>query len=288
MTHAEVSAYFTRLALAQIAHDPVHFLGLCLKRAALFWGRGRGVGQRDRAGRAPPEPRVALEHELPVRARARAARPLPACAGERAAARAAPSLWLTGLFVLAIFSTYALTGASERYRAPLIPFIFLFGAYALARLSEQVRARAWRPFATAVAAAVALYALASLPLVPYRAQPGRWHADRGIAYARAGERDRAAQEYHAALALEPDLSFIRAKLATLLAGEGRTREAIEQWRLAVEQRPQDAELQMQLTAFAHRRGASERGDRTPGAARTRAAGACGRALPARLRARPDR
>jgi tetratricopeptide (TPR) repeat protein len=247
LTHGEVSAYFTRLALAQIARDPVHFLGLCLKRAALFWGPAEVSGseivqvahRQSRALRWNMNfPFVLALALLGVFWLARGSAP-----------RAAPDLRLVGLFVATIFFAYAITGVSERYRAPLIPFIFLFGAHALVRLIERLRARAWRPLGVALAVGVALFALASLPLVPYRAQPGRWHADRGIAYARAGERERAAEEYRAALALEPDLTFIRAKLATLLAGDGGTDEAIEQWGTAVAQRPQDAELQLQLTAL---------------------------------------
>jgi len=86
------------------------------------------------------------------------------------------------VFVLAYSATFLPFIVSGRFRVPLIPFLLVFGGYAVARVIGMVRLRQLRHAAFALAAAALLYVGCRVPYTPYQPELDYWYLMRGVAY----------------------------------------------------------------------------------------------------------
>jgi tetratricopeptide (TPR) repeat protein len=273
LRYSQASAIFARRAREFVRRQPARFLRLCLRRAALMWGPAEVSNNKT--------DQLEREHSRALRwngnfafvlasgllgavllgsdARARRAR---AASGSQAAAEkratsgpgAGPevqtaSLILVALFAFAYAASFVPFLAAARFRAPLPPLIFLFGAYGLHRTFLFARARCWKRLAIVIALGAGLYALSSLPLAAYEVNPASWHRDRATALALGGRIEEAVAECRQALAIHPGYVDARATLARLLAGSGRPREALEQYAELIRYRPEREDFRLGRAAL---------------------------------------
>jgi len=130
-------------------------------------------------------------------------------------------LGLLGAWFVSILPFFA----AARYRVPAIPFLALLGSAAVWWLIGRARSRAWRDLIVWVVVLATLLTLASIRFVPYRADPARWHYNRAMSYAAAGEISSALPEYRAALRIDPTNWQAHLDLGVALARLGSIQEA---------------------------------------------------------------
>jgi tetratricopeptide (TPR) repeat protein len=265
-TYTEASRIFTSKALDFIGRRPLRFILLTLKRAALFWGPeevANNTAIRFEKGSSrvlrwiPGFPLVVAPSLLGLaflllgwRERRRA----PLERGAESRSRTAPEgdptkgpmIVLVGSFVLSGFVALLPFIAAARFRAPYAPFIFLFGAYGIARLGALAAGRRWRPFAVTGVLLAALFALASLPVPGYRTDAAWWRTDRGLALWRAERSGEAIEEFEEALRANPGFVDAHVNLGGILAETGRSEEAIRHWRSVLDHRPERVDVRFRL------------------------------------------
>lgn len=258
LKYSDASAIFSRKARDFLIEHPGRFLGLTLKRAALFWGPEEVANNKaikyEKANSAvlrwiPGFPFVfgaslmglallLLDRRAAFQDRKRA----------RTAAKDLPSWVLVGLFVLTGFIALLPFLAAARFRTPYIPFIFLFGAYGLYRLGQMVREKDWKHAGFAAGGGVALLLLGSLSLAGYKTDQAWWHTDRALAYTRQGMTPQAEQEYNLALIANPGFIDAHVNLASLLAETGRADQALSHYRSVLQHRPTRVDVRHRLGA----------------------------------------
>ena len=257
MTHAEVSRYFSRRALAFVRSHPGTALGYALRRAALLWGPREVSNDKVLHFERRNSPLLRFLPDFPVAlsgfvlglvlllvegrvAPSAGQAPAPE---RRAGAEIVVAMLLFAAVYSASFVPFLVAG---RYRLPVAAVLLLPAAYALRTLGSWVRARRFVPAACGVAGWVVLWAAAHWQIEPYRPDPGRWHLDRATAYNQKGDVQRAIAEYQAAIRANPTFPDTYAALGSLLATEGRFDEAIANYRRAIEINPAFAELRRKL------------------------------------------
>jgi 4-amino-4-deoxy-L-arabinose transferase-like glycosyltransferase len=254
LTYAQVSDWFCVKALRFMADEPGRFLELTLRRALRFWGpdeishnevidceRAASPILRNIPGNFPLVMALFLLGLLGCWRDAQA-RPETTPASPRAARRNEIVVLLI-LFILSYFLSYLFFFNAAQYRAPLIPFLMLFGADAVVHVARLVRSRAWRPAGGWVLGGAALFAAASVPIVPYESPgPVAWRCHRAKMYAYHQDFEGAVRELEAALAIDPEAVGANALLATYLRDQGRTSEAIRVARVAWRAAPRSADL----------------------------------------------
>jgi tetratricopeptide (TPR) repeat protein len=257
MKHSEVSRYFAGRALEFMRDNPVRALGYAARRALLLWGPREVSNNKvlhfewknSAILRWLPGFPLALSGFLMglvaywlERNAARRRQPPP----EPDAAPRVEMAVLILLFVVVYSASFVPFLAAGRFRAPLIPFLLIFGAYALVWLARRVAARKLGRAAAWAVAWLALYGLANIPLVHYEPDLGRWHLDRATAYAFGGKPDEAIGEYRSAIEANPEFPRTYAELGSLLVRKGEFDEAIANYRKAIELDPSFAQLRRTL------------------------------------------
>ena len=257
MKYSEVSRYFARRAFEFIRANPGKALGYAVDRALLLWGPREVSNNKalhfERKQSAmlwllPGFPlalsgflvglvvwlfdrRATRRHEEETEPDARPQREL---------------LILILLFLVVYSASFLPFLAAGRFRVPLVPFLLMFAGYALCRLAQHAAARRVGPAALCGVGWLALYGLASVPLVSYEPDLGRWHLDRASAYVLKGEPEGAITEYEAAIAANPGYPAIYAEFGSLLVTQGEFDEAIANYRKGIELNPSFAELRRTL------------------------------------------
>ncbi len=246
--HSEVSSYFVDRAMQFIRTHPARALKLVAIKAALFWGPeevgSNKVVELEKANSATLRhlPGFPLPLSLAIfgvfqfflAKRSRGERDeLPSSAAER---QFEVSILLI-LFILTYFGSYLPFFVVGRYRMPVVPFLFLFGAYGLYHVGRLFvfgrRAAAFGGLATLLV----LYAIASVHLVPYQPNRAQWHLLRASCYRLADKPDLAMAECREAVAADPASEEAHRRLADLLYNKADYAEAAEHYASAVELRP---------------------------------------------------
>jgi tetratricopeptide (TPR) repeat protein len=258
LSYSEVDRYFLKRGLDEITGDPGRFLGLTARRAALFWGpaavsnnKAVGIEKAESAVlRWIPDFPVVLALALLGGALLwQARRRSVATAGEAAETPAdGPLVVLVLLYIGAVFASYLPFLIADRFRIPLLPYVMLFGAYALTRIFAAARARSWGMTGRYVVAGAILIWLCGLSPVAYESDRAWWHTDQAVALAATGDMRGAEREYRAAL--QENAGFVDAHvgLANLLAASGRYPEAIRHFQAVVRHRPDHMEARTGLAA----------------------------------------
>ncbi|MBA7674829.1 Lipopolysaccharide assembly protein B [subsurface metagenome] len=251
MKYSEVSAYFTRKALKYMREHPRRVLGLVATKAALFWGpvevTDNKVVHYDRENSAVlrycPGFSVFLALCIVGGGLAffdlRAARKTKDTVSPKAA-RQVEICVLIFLFVATYFISFLPVMASARYRVPIIPFVLLFGAYAISRVGQFIRRRDWRWLAICGCIGVAVYLELSKPAFGYLPSQSKWHFSRGLGYHASSKLDAAVAEYREAIRLHGDFYMAQMNLASVLSKQGKHSEAIVPARNMVRLKPNSA------------------------------------------------
>jgi len=267
MSYRDASAEFTRRAREWITANPGDFARLTLRRAALFWGpneisNNKAIGLEKENSRvlryfpgfaavfafAVVGVGVALAGTRGSRRRrgASAASPAPPAASALAAVDRpdGTGLLLAGLFVLTIYASYVPFLAASRFRAPLVPVLFVFGALALERIFRAAADRRWPVLGATAGTAVVLTWALDRAAGENAVDRAWWHTDRGVALARQDRTDEAKAEFEAALAANAGFIDAHVQLGDLLYTTGDREGALDHFLAVFRARPYRTDLMM--------------------------------------------
>lgn len=165
--------------------------------------------------------------------------------------------------LIAFFIVYMLSIVAffvvARYRAAAIPPLLIAGSFALVRLYEWLRARAWRKLALSVGALVAFsfvvnYNFYGIDRAKSFAQP---HFRLGIIYSERGMAGRAIEEYRKAIGIDPGYPKSHVNLGVMLSEEGSHQAAESAFREAIRLDPGYTMARLNLALALEREGRFE-------------------------------
>lgn len=242
--HSEVSSYFVGKAMEFIRAHPARVLKLVAIKAALFWGPqevgSNKVVDLEKANSATLRylPGFPLPFSLAIFgliqffwARRRDGQ---VTSDEPRPTEVVP---LIVLFVLIYFASYLPFFVVGRYRIPVIPFLFLFGAYGLARVGQLLTSARYRSAAGSLAALVVLFVVARVRLAPYEPNRAQWHLLRASCYRLADKPEMAIEECREAIAVDAASEEGHRRLADMLYNKADYAGAAEHYAKAVALRP---------------------------------------------------
>jgi tetratricopeptide (TPR) repeat protein len=270
LSPAEVSAYWRDRALAFIASDPAAWFSLMARKALLLVNAREAVDTESQESYA--------EWSWPLRVLGTVMHPgvllplavLGAWCVWPSRRRFGVLAWLGVTLIASTLAFYVLA----RYRLPLIPFLIVGAATALADVGRIRHAWPSRSILTALGLAVLLAVAAQWPLLPadrsraitennlgaalhergrdaeaatrlrraiaIRADYTPAYSNLGVALRALGEVDAAIEVYRQGLALTPDDSDLHYNLANALLARGRADEAAVHLRAAAQGQPDSA------------------------------------------------
>ncbi len=259
LSPAEVSAYWTRRALADMREDPVRWLRAMSLKGFYMLSAAEVIDTED--------PYTHAESSLVLRVAWKVLHfgvllPLAMLGGVMAWGRWR-SLWpLYGLLAayagsLLVFYIFA------RYRYPLAPLCVPFAALAVAEGPTWLRAQASsRAVLAATGAAVLLAAVVSnWPWSNPAAMQATMQLNLSAIYGEEGDQAASTRALERAVGLVPDKLEPRLKLATALAREGRLDEAAAQLDYVAQRRPGDDSVRLRVADLALERGEIDRAGR---------------------------
>ncbi|MFN0151283.1 MAG: glycosyltransferase family 39 protein [bacterium] len=219
---SEVSSHWFARGLEFARSDPAEFAALFAKRAYLVVSNQETDNNQDLP--AFVERHAPWLRAMPVGAALLVA--LGLCSlpwrwrgalERRFALAAVVAMWLSTAVFLVI----------SRYRVPLLILLLPFAGESLAALGRAARAKAWRAFARRALPIGAIFIVCAAGLHTVRSSKVRaaQHVNLGILDERAGDDERAAEEYRFALSLDPSMAQARYALGNALARLGRRGEA---------------------------------------------------------------
>jgi len=257
LKHSEVSAYFARHAWKFITHHPGRFATLCLKRAVLFWGPREISNNKAIAFEKQNSAVLRYGPGFPfVLSTALAGLGIllydgATKRGDKSAVRsmrahAGLSLWLLVLFVVTYFVSFVPFLAAARFRAPLLPLLFLVAAYGVWRFVCLVWRRHWSGASALAAGWLVLLLLAGVQIIKYEPERAWWHTERAAAYARSAKYEEAIREYERALTVNRGYVDGHMNYAALLVRLGRIDGAIAHYRTVARHRPDRLDARVRL------------------------------------------
>jgi len=141
---------------------------------------------------------------------------------------------LLGGLVLAWFASHLPFFVAGRYRAPLVPLLWLFAAYGIGIVAGRLRAGRLGSGGAWVGAWLCLLVAAHVPLVDYRPDRGRFHFQRGDALRMNGDLAAAIAEFQLAVATARVTDPLpHNNLGAALLRDGKPAEAIANFRAAL-------------------------------------------------------
>ncbi len=272
LRYANASRLFVDRTLEFIRRQPGKFLSLTVRRALLFWGpdevsNNKAIRvEKARSGTLrllPGFPSVLSISLVGAGALVAGARRRPPARrkGKAAEARAPATAAATaqglpdiprfvlvacGLYILATFVSFLPFLAAARFRAPLVPLIFLFGAFGLVQLAGALRRGAWGRATAAVAVWVVVLLACRHSFHGSAEAEAWWHTDRAVALLRSGQTAAAVQELEEALRANPGYVDAHVTLGDVLGQTGRGTEAVAHYREVLQHRPNRADVRFKL------------------------------------------
>jgi len=256
MKYSEVSRYFWRQGLDYIAGHPGRFLALTARRATLFWGGTEVSNNKAIAFEKTNSKVLRLVPGFPLfLALALLGTALLVMDRRRVTSgglapdtnpATGPLAALVGLYIVTTFVSFLPFLVAARFRVPLLPFVFLFGAYGFYRFGQAIAARAWSRTAKLAIAALGFFLLANHSFTDYKADRSWWHTDRAAARVLDGRINEALREFRLALEQNPGYIDAHIGLANLLASLGNYDEAIEHFALVARHRPDRLDVRVGL------------------------------------------
>jgi tetratricopeptide (TPR) repeat protein len=248
LKHSEVSSYFIGEANRYIRNNPGQSFKLLLKKALLFWGPAEVCADKE----------ISCAKELSATLRYIPGFALPlsgAVVGllllafdlkkrqgkkevEDAKARKRLEMSLLIVFFIVVyFVSFLPFFIAARFRVPIIPFLFLFGAYGLYRIGRFIIKRDFRHGLCWLAIWIALYIHAAKHGVPYEPSWAKWYTVRGDAYRYKGQIDLAVVEYYKAIEADAKETQAHVCLGDVFARQNRLIDAASHYQLALDIEP---------------------------------------------------
>jgi len=265
MKHSEVSSYFMKKAGRYIYGNPLRALKLVVKKALYFWGPAEVSNnkeifcakQQSATLRYIPGFPIVVSSAIVglmwfiIGLKARLLRKeLPAPQTQKQFEVCV----LIVLFIGSYFVSYLPFFISARFRVPIIPFLLLFGAYAVHQTGLYIAARDFRRLVVWLVVWVGLYVLIGRPFVPYKPNWARWYYNRGIAYERNKQINLSIQEYNKAIEADPSDPWARNYFAGALLKQGRLAEAAEHYQQAILIKPDLLQTRLNLGVALYKQG----------------------------------
>ncbi|MEE8526848.1 MAG: glycosyltransferase family 39 protein [Thermoanaerobaculia bacterium] len=239
MTDSEVSRFFVRRAIANVAEDPWRVLALTARKLALFWGPSEVSNNKVLFYERRSSPTLSLGPSFAtVLALSLAGLAWVAFEPRRQPrGRRREVTVLLVLFVAAYSASFLPFFVAARFRAPVLPVLMLFAGAALSRTWRAVRARRWTRVGAVVLVFAAVRVAAGVQWIPYEDDLALWHWRQGLLYEARGDLGQAIDEYRDCLAAEPDHGDARLALAGALSASGQPVAARDEYRAALARDP---------------------------------------------------
>ena len=212
----EVSRYWLERALDFIVSDPLTWLQLMGRKAALLVNRDEMLDTESQAAHAEWSWPLAVLQPL---THFGVLVPL-AVLGFVATWADRRRLWILYAMVLTYAASTVAFYVFARYRYPLVPILLVFAAAAVTNLRALGRSRA------ALAAAAVAAVAANWPMLSTGRMRAISETNLGVALFERGQTANAQARYRAALAIEPDYPPAYNNLGVALRAQGRVGEAV--------------------------------------------------------------
>jgi tetratricopeptide (TPR) repeat protein len=229
LTAGEVSQYWTRLALHDIASDPARWIRLVARKLFMTWNAeeiGDTEGQQSHAEWSAPLRWTGRLFHFGVLA------PL-ALFGAWVTWQDRRRLWLLYLMAAGYAASVAMFYVFARYRLSLVPFLALFAAVGLTQAPRFWRERSMPRVAAAVTATLVAALLCNWPMSGLEDQSWLRFYNWGTALQSEGRQQEAIPYLRRSVELSPDNPYARNNLAVALESQGELPEAIAHLRHAV-------------------------------------------------------
>jgi tetratricopeptide (TPR) repeat protein len=257
MKHSEVSAYFVKKAIDYMRKNPERILKLTAIKTALFWGPVTVSNNMEIHFEKLNSPTLRYIPGFPVAISVAIVGLIQFLLGwKRHRDQSGSNLSvihrqfeisiLILFFIAVYFISFLPFFVVERFRVPVMPFLFLFGAYGLYRIGQLLASRSFYKAVYWTTLCALLYIAASRPIASYTPDLPRWHFLRGNAYEYAGQFDAATKEFRQAILLRPNYMEACYNLGRILVALGRPDEAIYQYSKALKVRPTSAKVHNNL------------------------------------------
>jgi Flp pilus assembly protein TadD len=242
LTASEVSAFWSNRAWSDILSQPIAWIRLLARKAALTFNAAE----------------IADTETLDVYAEwstlLRALRPFDfgvllglAALGAVLTASSSRRLWLLYAVAATYTASVVLFYVFARYRFPIAPVLMVLAAAGVVQTARLAEGWQVRRLAPALAAAAGAVVLAHVPLENARASRAMHYADIGAAMAKDPNRASQAIEFYLrALGEAPENPAAQFGVGTLLARIGRPSDAIAHYESAVHAWPEYAEARYNL------------------------------------------
>ena len=240
LTPREVSRHWTGEALAFIRSEPIAWVTLLGRKAALLVNRTEMLDTESQESHA--------ESSTSLRILGRVGHfgilvPL-ALLGVIVTWPLRHRLWVIYVIAIAYAASVVMFYVFARYRYPLVPFLLLLGAAGVAALPQLLRANAR---SAAVAAAVVIAAVAAnWPILSTDLMRTITEHNLGAALQAENRLDEAMEHYRRAIAIRADYAPAYINLGAALRAKGETAEAIATYEHALALRPDYPEAHYNL------------------------------------------
>ena len=243
LTPADVSAYWTRQALAFIRAEPLAWAKLLGRKFALLWNRSEMLDTESLQSHA--------EWSMPIRLGSYVGHfgvlvPL-AFLGVVLTWPLRGRLWVIYGLLTVYAASVVMFYVFARYRYPLVPILMLFAAAGLValprRLRTDVRTTRWVALGAALLTAAAFV---NRPMLSTDLMRAITEHNLGAALQDEGRFDEAIEHYRRALAFKPDYAPAYSNMGTALRAKGQLPEAIATYQQALALRPDYPEAHYNL------------------------------------------
>ncbi|MGH6689559.1 MAG: tetratricopeptide repeat protein [Vicinamibacterales bacterium] len=243
LSPAEVSSYWTGQALAFIRSEPVAWLRLLGRKAALLWNRTEMLDTESQESHA--------EWSTPLRAGGLAGHfgvlvPL-AVLGLIVTWPHRHRLWVIYGISTAYAASVVMFYVFARYRYPLVPFLLIFAAAGLVALPRLLEGHLRPVRATVlVAALLGVAVFANWPMLSPDLMRAITEHNLGAALQSEGRVDEAIDHYRRAVALRADYAPAYSNMGAALRAKGQLPDAVDAYEQALALRPDYREARYNL------------------------------------------
>lgn len=240
---SEVSRYWWRKGVEFVKNEPGKWLKLLSKKFSLFWGGAELSNNKDIhffGGYSPLFRVLVWRHKLAFPFGLLVPLALTGVFLSRGEWR--KYLLLYG-FVFFYMASVVAFFVCSRYRMPIVPFLSIFGAYALHKCWNRLRSHQYRAVLLSSLPFLALLLLANYDFYSLNSlNQSQAHFTVGEVYGRKGEYHKAMQAYQKALEIDPSIVEARINLGALYARCGRFGDAMTEYKQALAIDPASVEL----------------------------------------------
>ncbi len=242
LTPSEVSNYWAAKAMEDIRADVYRWLRLMYKKWLLVWNVREVADSDDQYTAGDWSPLLGLLNRMLHFGILCPLMVLGICLTWNRRRR----LWLLYAMILGYAGSVALFYVFSRYRFPLVPLLVLFAAAGLTFLRDAFREPRRRALWTGAATAVLTAVFCCQDMVSEAHIRAGAHTNLGNAFTMEGKTEDAIGQYKLALQLKPDDSLASINLATVMMNTGRLKEAIGYFEQALSVNPDDSRVNYSL------------------------------------------